>query len=133
VGEGLGPTGRRSAPARPWCARAGGARGRAVDAETGEGGVADEGPHAIVQGGAVESQPLRRGLHNTVRVAVELDLKQKFQIRLKSNGSNGFKFLQILTTSNRTFPCSKNLKQNIVLKISERSTTFSIATSPDSE
>jgi hypothetical protein len=45
-----------------------------------------------VQGGAVESQPLTRGLCNTVQAAVELDLKKKFQIRLKSNGSNGFKF-----------------------------------------
>jgi hypothetical protein len=38
-----------------------------------------------------------------------------------------------LTASNRTFLVSKNLKQNMVLNISERWTTFSIAASPDSK
>jgi hypothetical protein len=66
------------------------ARGRRRD--RGGHGSLMGGPYATVQGGAVESQPLTRGLCNTVQAAVELDLKKKFQIRLKSNGSNGFKF-----------------------------------------
>jgi hypothetical protein len=57
------------------------------------------------------------GPRSTVRAAVEFDSKKKFQIRLKSNG---FKFLHNLTASNKTFLGSKNLKQNMVLKISER-------------
>jgi hypothetical protein len=65
------------------------------------------GPHATVEGGAAESWTLTHGPRSTVRAAVELDSKKKFQIRLKSNGSNGFKFLHTLTASNRTFLVSK--------------------------
>jgi hypothetical protein len=60
------------------------------------------------------------GLYSTVQATVELDLKKKFQIRLKLNGSNCFKFLQTLTASNNTFLGSKNFKQNMVLMISKR-------------
>jgi hypothetical protein len=67
-------------------------------------------PPCYSGGRATESRMLMRGPHSTVRLAVELDSKKKFQIRLKSNGSNGFKFLYTLIASNRTFPGSKNLK-----------------------
>jgi hypothetical protein len=60
-----------------------------------------------------------RGPCGTVQAVVKFDSKNKFQIWLKSNGSNGFKFLHTLTASNRTFPCSKNLKLNMVFKITE--------------
>jgi hypothetical protein len=63
----------------------------------GRAGSLSGGPRTTMQGGAAESQSLTHGLHSTVRVAVELDLKKKFQIRLKSNGSNGFKSHQTLS------------------------------------
>jgi hypothetical protein len=73
VGEGPSPTGNGwPAPARPWRAQVGGACGRMVGAETGEGGLLMAGPCATVQGGTAESHSLMCGLRSTVRVvAVE--------------------------------------------------------------
>jgi hypothetical protein len=58
-----------------------------------------------------EGWMLTCGPRSMVRAAVELDSKKKFQIRLKPNGSNGFKFLHTLNASNRTFPGNKNFKK----------------------
>jgi hypothetical protein len=100
--------GGQPAPARPRCTQACGAHSGRRDRRV--TGSLTGGPYSIVEGVAAESQTLMHGQHSTVRPAVELDSKKKFQIRLKSNGSNGFKFLHTLTVSNRTFPGSKNLK-----------------------
>jgi hypothetical protein len=90
--EGLGPTSRRwVASTSPAAVRSGRRRAGSLSRQ-GRAGSLTGGTHATVQGGTAESRPLMHGCRSTVRVVVELDSKKKFQIRLKSNGSNGFKF-----------------------------------------
>jgi hypothetical protein len=113
VGEGLGPTDRRCTAGTSLAVGRSGrrrARVRGWRRDKGGWGSLTGGPHAILDGGMEESRTLMCGPCSTVRTTIELDSKKKFQIRLKSNGSNGFKFLHTLTASNRTLPCSKNLK-----------------------
>jgi hypothetical protein len=90
VGGGAGPTGRRwAAGTRPATSRSG---ARSVSRQR-RAGITDGWPPCYSGGSTVESWTLTRGPHSTVRAVAELDSKKKFQTRLKSNSSNGFKFL----------------------------------------
>jgi hypothetical protein len=90
-----------AAPAQPCHAGARSAPGHR------RAGVTDRWPPCYSGRGGAESQMLMRGPRSTVRAAVELYSKKKFQVRLNSNG---FKLLHILTASNRIFPGSKIFK-----------------------
>jgi hypothetical protein len=48
-----------------------------------------------------------------------------------NNLNSKSKPIQTLTHPKRTFPSSKKLTQNMVVKVLKRGTTFSIVTSPD--
>jgi hypothetical protein len=106
IGTNSTPTGWGRAPARP----AGGGQLAPARPRQRKAGSLTGGPRATVEGGVAGSQMLMHGSRSTVRAVVKFDSKNKFQIQLKSNGSNGFKFLHTLTASKRTFPGSKMLK-----------------------
>jgi hypothetical protein len=61
-------------------------------------------------------------------VQTRFEPKPKFK-----RGEIDFKFLHNLTASNKTFPGSKNLKQNMVGKHSRQGTTFHVDISSDSK